>query len=412
MRVSSCLFWILLLAAVVIRVAPRAGYISLPDYSSFLQMIGMNPLNASGLAGTAFLFLCARPNQKSFVFTLILGCILETYYLTSLPPGAPWHYRLMVSGPGLAIAGIFGLSYLAVFAPSEVARTRARAMFRLAAIYLLYPVLVPSCFAALSALTPQVYDAFGYTVEGSLGFWPSNEVAMFIQEHPGIDRFLVGIYTRLPVFVMLAYTLNLLYEERCYSNVFYSFIASGTVAWLFYPLLPMVGVDQYLGVPPFPSDRIPLEVPQELVVAPANLPRTCFPSMHTTWILLPFFTVRRIHPLWNCFFGLAVLFTLISTMHTKVGHYFIDLIPSVPFAVAFMAILARPTNRNGKVRLAVASLCLSYVVLMALSIRYFSSTLAAAPHLTWSIFGVGVVGSLWAESFLASRSLPEKESAG
>lgn len=405
-RVSKYLFWAFLVVVAGTRLATNTGSLSLPDYSDFFRAVGMNPMNASGLAGTGFLFWCARPTRRAFAAILAAGLFLEAFYLLGMPANVPWHYRFLVAGPGLAAGGILGLTYLSIFGASKSAKRRARSMFRLAGVYLMYPMLGAPCFAILSKFTPMVYDAYGYAVEGCLGFWPCNQVAMFLNHHSELERLMVGVYTRLPVFVMIAFTLNLMYKERCYVNVFFTFILSGLVAWIFYPLLPMVGPDQYLGVPPYPSLDIPLEVPQKLVEAPANLPRTCFPSMHGTWILLPFFAVRRIHPAWNWFFGVVAFLTMLAALHVKVGHYVLDLVVSFPFAVAFMAVLARPTKQNKRIRRYIAGGCFGYVVLVALGIRYFSAILVAVPYLTWGVFLLGIVVSLWAESELAKLSLP------
>lgn len=408
-RVTVYLFWSFALVAVLGKVMIEAGT-GLPDFSDFFRIVGLHPMNASGLAAAIILFFCARPTAASCKVVLVLGLLFEAYYFFHVLAGFPFQYRVSVAGPGLALAGVLGLVYQSAMDSFPPARLRARAMLRVAGIMAMYPLVGEPCLAFLSWSSVEVYDPFGYTVEGCLGFWPCNEVALFLSQHPWLDHLLAAIYARLPVFVMLGFAINLVYSERCYTNVFFTFIASGLAAWAFYPLLPMVGVEDYVGRPPYPSPELPTPVPLQTIPAPAHLPRTCFPSMHGTWILLPFFTVKRVSRWWAWFFGIITFLTIVATVHALVGHYFLDVVASFPFTVLFLALLARKTARNRTLRWRIAGLCLGFTVVMALGIRYFTPQLAAYPYLTWGVFLAGILGSIWLEEILARASLDNTDS--
>lgn len=407
--------WILLGAALVFPTLVRlvvAGVWWTPDFTAFLRVVGMDPMNASGFASIFILFLGARPHRKLLIGTSVLGLLLEIYYVTSfLPAEMSGFTKALSSGGGFAAAGFLGLLVQAFFFSSPVAKKRASIFLRIALVLMLYPYTTAAMMGALSHLTPMVYDSHAYLLEGSLGFWPSFEVARFLALNPGLEAFFTTIYSRLPIWVALALLANIIYSQRCYFNVLTAYVLSGVGAIFFYLLIPLVGIDDYLGSTFWPLGPLPETVKPILHRAGAELPRSCLPSMHGCWILLPFFCVRRISPKFAWVYGFLVVTTLISAMRAVVGHYSIDFVASVPYALAIQAMTARSSATNWKWRVSGVSFGLGTTLLCALAVRWYGVGLAQVPLFSWSAMAVIVVISLILEHKLSVATLEDEPPA-
>lgn len=400
--------WILLCAALIFPTFVRllvTGAWWVPDFSGYLQTVGMNTMNAAGFASIFFLFLGARPLRPLLLAVSALGFVLEVCYLTLfLPSNLSTLTKALASGAGFAAAGLLGLMAQSYLNSNSAAKGRAAYLLRIALVLMLYPYTMAALMGTLSHLTPIVYDTHAYLLEGSLGFWPSFEVAHYLKLNPGLSAVFRVIYTRLPIWIALALLANIIYSQRCYFNVFTAYILSGVGVVFFYLMIPMVGIDDFLSGQYWPMGPMP-QVDPVLVPAGAHLPRTCMPSMHACWILMAYFCVRRISPIFACTFGFLVLTTLISAMRAEIGHYFIDFVPSVPFALAFQAITARSTEGNSSWRMGSLAFGLIATLACALGLRWYGVVLAQSPLFSWSGMGAIVVASLYLEQRLGSVTL-------
>lgn len=399
-RGASILFWCFLAATIAIKwYAAKGGQV--PDFSNFLRSIGMNPVNASGFGAFALLYLCARPTRASMLFTLVAGLPLELYYHIALFPNATLEYHLMIAGPGVALTALVALLGQAFLDPIEVARIRARTMLQVAMTLAMYPISVGLMLTTLSKLTPAVWDPAAYMLENALGL-PSQGVARWLEAHPELDPLFVGVYTRLPILLIGGFALNILYYRGCYSNLFLASVAGGVLSSFIYPLLPMVGISFYLGAPPYPQGPLPLPPSLDPVPAPPHLPRTCYPSMHGTWSLLPFLTLYRISPKIAAVFAACFVITLISALDTPTGHYILDLLVAFPFAVAMQSLATLPSARNGVWRRRCLYFGLGVTIGAALIVRWGTATLLATPWLFW-LFWLGLVVCAGASMMLERR---------
>lgn len=400
--------WILLLFILLTLLSTIfTGYNSLPDFSSIHQTVGLQPMNAAGLAGVFALFLVSRPCRKEAVLVLVAALFLEALYLQGLPSSLTWSQRLLVAGGGLFVSSVLGLIYRAFGAAYQEDRWRARAMIRLALVIVFYPRFANLIFYGLNLLTPLVYDSHGLLVEGSLGFVPSFEIARWLAVETAADNFANGIYSRLPLFMGIAFYLSIRYQRFTYANIYFGFLLAGLLGYVFYPMLPMVGIDHFLGVPPWPFGPIPEDFAIRPVEAPYNLPRTCYPSLHGGWILMIYFSVYRISRWVNLAFLFLVAWTLVATMAPIIGHYIIDLFPSFPFALGCMAVVTTATPGNGKLRLKCGVFGFVTTAVMALSIRWFPVFLAEHPALFWGGSMIVLALSLWGERLLGNQTIEE-----
>ena len=387
------------------------GSAKLPDFSGYLATIGLDPMNAGGFAALFFMFLLARPNSGIIQLSLLVGGIVETVYLFNyLPYTMPLRAKLLAGGAGFGVVGFVFLLGLAYFAESKVERQRARVFLGLSVLLLLYPFFASALFGSISLLRPMVYDQAGYLVEGCLGFVPSFEIAHYLHQHPNLDWGLQSVYNRLSAILVIGLGLSIVYEKRCYTNMFYSFAVSAFLANFFYLLLPMVGIDDFLGPAFWPNNAPAPSLNPVLYEAHRGLPRTCYPSLHGTWILIPFFVLFRASRVLALIFGLLAGLTIVAAMGPLVGHYLIDMIAAFPFVVGCLAISASSKAENRSQRLSCIIFGLSATTALALAIRWFPVVLAAHPWLTWGGMLSLVVVSCWLEARLAKASLDSVQS--
>jgi hypothetical protein len=398
------LFWVFLALSLLSKLFQASGH-SLPDFSVFFKTVGLNPMNASGFGAFALLYLCARPSRRGLAVTAAVGLLLELYYHVAVWPNASLTYRLLIAGPGLAAAALAALLLQAGFDKVPVARQRARSMLSVGLVLLMYPAFAGLLLGTLSRLTPQVYDASAYMLEAGLGFFPSQQAALFLKSHPELDPFFIGVYSRLPLVVFGGFALNLLYDRRCYSNLFLAALAGGVISFAIYPMLPMIGIDLFVGVPPYPDGALPLHIAVKPVPAPADFPRTCFPSMHACWSLLPFLALRRISRPVAVLFGVCAVGTMVSALSHQVGHFLLDIFIAFPFALAMQAIATIPVEGNAVWRKRCVLFGLGSTIGVAALVRTLASALSPYAALFWLLLAALVTISLLLEERLARASL-------
>lgn len=344
--VSWGVLGVALFAPVVVRFL-ALGVFQLPPVTAVIDaVVGFSVMNSAALASLALLYLMARPTRAHLESMVLWALPLEVVYMIGLPAQASWQDRFLCLGGGIGFAGLLGLAHLAWADPERLTQRRAKIYLRIAVGLVLYPVYAGALLGVISHLNPQVYDAYAYNLEASLGWVPSVVNAQFQIQHPWFDWTVVAIYSRLPVWVILAFALGMLYPERTTFDLFLAFFVSGVLVFGFYHLLPLVGVDDFLGLQTWLTAAPPLSVSWEPFSAPLFLPRTCIPSMHMTWILLAYFAALRISRRLGWLYLAFVLATGLAAMGPHVGHYLLDFVPSFPFTLAMIALTSQPDRVN------------------------------------------------------------------
>ena len=412
-RELSSLSWLILIVATLTPFLARyATFHSLapPRFDRFFADVGLSPMNAAGFAACAVLFFLTRPTKDQRESYLVLAIVSEAFYLANLPYELDMLSRLLALGGGLGLAALLSLIYLSLFSPIPEQKARSRIYLRLALTLACYPLVTGGLLSVLSYLTPMAFDPYIYNVEGSLGFLPSFELAKFQDQHPIFTSFLLSLYSRLPLWIVLAFAVCQLYPQRSYTNIFSAFIFSGMAVFPLYYALPLIGIDDLLKSPIWPSGTPPETLLPGLIDADPSLPRTCIPSMHASWILIPYLGVRRIS--WQASIGYLFLAvsTILAALGPTIGHYLLDMIPAFPFTVAWLAFAApasTPEVRRKKwVVFTVGNfLTLAYI----LGLRWGSTVLAAHGILFWLILCPALIlTSLGLEHWLAREALPQE----
>lgn len=362
-------------------VLPGLG-VKLPDFSEYLRTAGFNGVNMAGLMGIFVLFLCGQPTSTQTQALLVIAMVMEGFIYSQRPPEMSPLQRLDVMGLGFGIAGLVGLCLLAMQRRGQM-RNRLLGLLSVAGILLLYGSLSVVFLSFLSYLTPFVFDAFIYHVELAQGTPVPFVVARMLETHPILGQLSMAIYVRLTLFVAIGFYLNLRFPDAATGNLMAGFLIALFVCFPLYLILPMVGIDMFVGAPPWPLGPAPTDFAIKWVEAPAWLPRTCAPSLHAAWVYLFFFSVYRINWRVAAPAFLIVGFTLLGTMSKTVGHYFLDIVLAFPLAVAIQAAVTFPTRRNHRLRKTVACAGLGYTVLSCLTLRLAPLAVAGGIRFFW-----------------------------
>ena len=380
------------------------------DLSTYFAVNGINAMNASGIAALYIAFLACRPSKDMLHFSFVLILVFEILYqMFVLPVDFDWFGRSSTIGGGAGCVGILGMLGLFFFDSETRARTKVWLLAGLCLFF--YPMAGGKLIAILSDLTPQVLDSHVYRFEGSLGFFPSQEVARYLLFVPVLNLFAVSLYSRLPLIIFYAVWVTILYPRKSYFDVFAAFLAGGFLAFPLYLVLPMVGIDVVTGTPPWPILDLQSLSEFKWLDAPNNFPRSCIPSMHTAWTVVFYFSIRRISVRAHLIIGAIALFTLISTMNAVVGHYFVDVLVGVPFGLCLIAIGTNVQNENWGIRLQCFAFGLGCTLFWSLTFRFFPEVLLRYNLLGWSLMLLGVILTFVFESRLAQKTLGSVDKA-
>ena len=399
----------LFILGVIGSVAMKVQGALLPDLSDFHKDIGLNPQNAAGLGAFYLLFLLARPGPKLFWTALGLGIPLELLYQWAQPTNITLLFRAMIAGPGLAASGLLALLWQATLGDSQISKHRAQIYGWVSLSFLFFMPVSMASLWGLYLWSVEVWDAAGLVSERIFGVLPCQIVAQFLYKNPLIGVLLHGIYTRLLAFIILALCLNVIYEKKCYINVHRAVLGAGLISFVFYAIIPMIGVAMFVGPANYPMQPLPPDLRVAPVWAPSQFPRTCYPSMHTCWVLIPYFSFQRVSSRWRAFLGAWAICTMISALDASIGHYVLDLLIAFPYTVAILGMTANPSEKNYQIRIQSQVFGFGVTALLAVYLRFGGSLLSKFAPAFWSILLISVGVSFYLEHRLAQASLPGRD---
>lgn len=390
-----------------VLVVPHLG-VKLPDFSDYLRAAGFNGMNMAGLMGIFVLFMCCHPSRSLLTQVTAIALALEAVVFVSRPHDLDYLERLNLLGIGFAVAGLAGMLRQMYHQRGESQR-RVAGLLSVAGVLLLYGSLSVVFLGILSHLTPLVFDAYIYKFEGAFGTPLPVIVARFLENHPLLDNLAMAVYVRLTLFVAIGFYLNLRFPAATTSNLIAGFLLALALCFPLYLILPMVGIDMFIGSPPWPMEPPPTEFVVKWVSAPPWLPRTCAPSLHAAWIYLVFFSTYRLGNLAKALSLSVVGLTLLGTMSKTVGHYFIDVVIAVPLAVAVQAAVTFPTEENKQLRQLLTVGGLVATLIICCSLRWGILTITKNPSLFWLSLTVIVTVFLIGEYQLGRKTLKSLE---
>lgn len=377
------------------------------DFSNYFAMSGFDPMNASGLAALYAAFLCCRPGKRALQLSILLGLVTEVLYqLLVLPSDSTFVNRLLTVGGGFGISGLLCLAALFFQQRDPNAKKRVKAYLLAGLCILFYPVVAGKGIGILSLMTPQVYDSSVFRFTSILGVYPAAEISKFLLDHSPLLILTHAVYARLPLFIFIGFLISCLRPEKSYFNILQAFILGGFLAFPIYFLLPMVGIDHYLGSPPWPFGVFPKEDTFHLVNAPLSLPRTCFPSLHAAWIALFYFSTCRVSLKVRLTSVAIVILTILGSLSHSVGHYIVDTFVAIPFSLATIALSTPRTEKNGNSRFISMVFGLGSILGWGVLFAFFPNFAYDFAPFLWVLLALNCLATPYLESRLAKDSLP------
>lgn len=390
---SRILLGLVALVLVAGEVIPTLLGAGLPPHRLLWDMVLIEPLFASAVTGALALYLIPLPLRRNeLIVVLVIGALVDLW-LTGLrsqfigPGGRLLHLGM---GPGLASVGALALRAL---------RREPRAEEALALAVALPALLVFGGFVHTFIIdqNPVVYDYYAYAFDGLTGVQPSFLISRAAASTLAFRVVIYAVYFHLALMMSVTEALGLRYPARAVSRPLLAFLLLGAFGGLLYNLFPIVGVKVLCGDaypngpwPPVPANLRPVE-------APPQFPRNGMPSLHMAWVLAAFWALRGFGPALRIAGAVLVFITVLGTF--VVGHYAVDLVVAVPFALAAHAASVKARGRRTVVIGAGAAATLGWLLAM----RFTPDLLLAQPALTVTGLALTVVGSFALEAWLGSQ---------
>lgn len=212
---------------------------------------------------------------------------------------------------------------------------------------------IPLSFTA--SLLPKVYDPVLYHITYILDL--SNILPFFTIVHSSKDflSFLFTLYNFVIVIVVAAASSEFMFAKKLQNaGLLLRFLVAGVIGYFLYYLMPALSPFFYFGLA-FPNHLPDYQsVPSFAVAAPTwavLAPHNAMPSLHATWAILIFLTLRHSPLSHRILGGLFVLSTFLITIGTGF-HYIVDWIVAAPLVLLVRGICAttvplqNPTRRN------------------------------------------------------------------
>jgi len=248
-------------------------------------------------------------------------------------------------------------------------------------------------------LHPKVFDLYLYYFDCSLRVQIAFLTGKLFVIAPWLRSVCFLFYLALPFGLALVYAARLRFSIRSAIPVTLAFLLTGPVGVLFYNMLPACGPIHVFG-PRFPLFPVPLSgVVQwhlQAIVLPGP-PRNAIPSLHMTWVLLVWWSSRKLSP-WIRTVAFAFLaFTALATMGLG-EHYFIDLVVAYPFAVMILSLCSYTIPFSHSAR-RIAFLWGIFVTLLWFALLSFATQIFwISPVLPWAMVACTVAVSVVLQS--------------
>jgi hypothetical protein len=257
--------------------------------------------------------------------------------------GAPSPVPLMAAFVAIGAWGAIGYVAAAFCAPSREARVDV--LSRLGDALVLPAAASMLAFGLWSTYRVNpVYDIRLYAFELVLGapfsaiflrlfslMWPLNSIAS-------------GCYAALPLGMVLVAAVQPGRARQ--TTVLTTAIVAGGCGFLLYFLCPAAGTLMAFGAPYPPSLPTTL-ADASLTIARVGEPRNAMPSLHAVWALLLWFNARSLSILWRRTLRLFAVMNIAAAMGPDGSHWLMDVVVSVPLAVAIQsATVTRTSDRS------------------------------------------------------------------
>ena len=366
------------------------------------------------IAGGLVFFLRGKPSRWE-IYAWLLGAtaFVKIIHLSRIPF---WVLRVASGFACLGFAAILLLGLRALWSEREE-RERAWALLTPALILIFFILVSANVLRFSGSLHPQTCDAWLYAFDGSLGFQPSFFLGRVMFGSLALTRSALLTYLALPFAMAVVCAWKTPPQSRRVSwHMLIVLMLAGVGGWILYNVVPGTGPIYAFGKD-FPWRSLPYralpEFPLARMAIPPYIPRNAMPSLHMGWALLLFWNSRGFPRVLRVALFLFLLLTVVATMGGG-QHYFVDLVVSLPFALAVQAAasLMGPGRRQ---RIAILATGLAITFSWLLLVRFGLPLMLGSPVIPWLLILTTVGVTFYLENRISrnrtSDALPEKARA-
>lgn len=401
MKKSPYIIMLLILISLIIifEIAPLLGLLNQPCFhESLIKRIFCDRLVPPACLGSTLAYLLLIPIRKKelivativgIIFEIILGYYRPTFIWPSLgyqPEIGPL-YQLTFIGPGLLTGYLLAILGRIFQAHKSGNAAEQQTNLEILSLSVAMPTLL--CFDVLTS-NQDVYDSHLYALDSLWGGQASFIITKFLRHNSLCSYFMEIIYYYLPLWMISAQVLVYRHNTKLglphnrYLIPAFLFIIVAIGGLLSYHFIPAIGVELYCGADSFPNCAWPpASIAPQPTEVPSYLHRNSMPSLHFAWILAAYYSLYRFKSIYKNIALVFVFLTALSAFSVG-GHYVIDLIMSVPFCTAALAIAIVEAPR--KIRLLSGIWGIIATISWFCLFKYDTTTLLAYPLATkWSL---------------------------
>jgi PAP2 superfamily len=365
------------------------------------------------IAGAAVFFLrCVPSRGEVCVWLVASGVFVGIVHLPQVPF---WILRVASSAASLGFGGLLLLGLRAIWSEAE-SRSNTVVLLATSLILVFFIFGTARVLQFSGGASPLTDDAWLYAFDGTLGFQPSFVMGRILFESVLLTRCALLVYLSLPfaMAVVCAWQVPV-GERRMQWHMLTVLLLAGAGGWLLYNIVPGTG-PIYAFTRDFPMHSIayknlPGFVLQKMAI-PTMIPRNAMPSLHVGWALLLWWNCRKFPAGLRAAMLGFLGFTVIATLGTG-QHYLVDLVVSLPFALAVQAAASYRLPRWRRVIAFTAGI--GAVAAWLALIRFGVQVALLSSAIPWTLISVTVLLcarlKVWMSREGSSASAPAKEIA-
>jgi hypothetical protein len=368
------------------------------------------------IAGGLAFFLRGAPSRWEIYAWLLISVVFVK--IVHLPHVPFWVLRVASSFAVLGFSALLLLGLRAIWSERE-SRENAIALLAPSLILILFIMSSANVLRLSTGLSPKTDDAWLYAFDGSLGFQPSFLMGKIMYGSVILTRSAMLTYLSLPFAMAVVCAWRTPVAARKISwHMLIVLLLAGVTGWILYNVVPGTGPIYAFGQG-FPWNSIPYkDLPTfalEKMSIPLGIPRNAMPSLHVGWVVLLCWNSRGLPRALRAALVLYLLLTVVATLGSG-QHYFVDLVVSLPFALAVQstASYALPKHAFPKESWRTAMVAgIGFTAAWFLAIRFGVALALKSPAIPWTLVLATIVTTLWLERKMSSQiSLALAEEGG
>lgn len=363
------------------------------------------------IAGGLAFFLRGAPSRWEIYCWLPISVLfIKLIHLSQIPF---WILRV-ASGFAVLGFGAFLLLGLRALWSEHEGRENAVVLLTPALILVFFIMVSGNVLRFSGTLNPKTDDAWLYAFDGSLGFQPSFFVGRIMFTSLALTRSALLTYLSLPFAMAVVCAWQIPPGARRISWHMVAVVSlAGIAGWFLYNVVPGTGPVYAFGGD-FPWHPLPyrdlLHYSLQKMSIPLDIPRNAMPSLHVGWALLLVWNSRHFPRVLRAALVLYLLLTVVATLGGG-QHYLVDLVASLPFALAVQA-AASYLIPNGPRHFIAWMTGLAFTALWLLLVRFGVSVALISPVIPWTLILATTSITIWLERNMANSCSAARLAAG